>query len=348
MILLRCCHVSWVFRVPLSLVLLSLHLKKKHFLCLDWLGLGGHLHRQSGLGFQGFLNLFSGYMAPHFWFPLGGEFLRLYPFSCSHKARCCELPVCFPQGSARKCSSLLAFSQPLRARLTFCACSPSPDWLLLSAGAHLEAGHWEEERVWVGHIEHWGCPWASSGVPSQGIPSSSWVGFMMESISLQVGRTVKLLVLSLRLFQTLASALPAFPNPSALQITSVICLRWERRGPLGQCPAQLGSRNSLIHTHLPPWEKVVGEGEGVSPGTELCGLGGGATQAKGNCASHLCQCVYSWIFFFLQWWAGMSLLDSWLPQGTLISGWLPNLKFCGGSEGRELLHRLACLSKKDS
>lgn len=58
----------------------------------------------------------------------------------------------------------------------------------------------------------------------------------------------------------------------------------KKSGPLRLCPTQLKNIRCSLCSHFPPWRKSLAEG--ISFGTEICGLGGGVMWVKWNCFSY--------------------------------------------------------------
>lgn len=98
--------------------------------------------------------------------------------------------------------------------------------------------------------------WCSAG---EAPPVFCGAGFLMMYMNQLKGRTMKQLVCSFDEFWALDAILPASSNSSALQITIVIWMRWERIRPLVQHPVPLEN----LYFSLYPMGEIVGW-EGLS------------------------------------------------------------------------------------
>ena len=96
------------------------------------------------------------------------------------QVECWEPLFCFPWRSAVKCSSLRAFSQCCRAVLAFCVCFQAICKGSYSQSMQAYAESWPYECGW-GMWNTGDAYGPVGGVYRQGIKSSLWMGFLMES-----------------------------------------------------------------------------------------------------------------------------------------------------------------------
>lgn len=219
-------------------------------------------------------------------------------------------PVCFPQGSA-ECWNLSTFSQSYRVGLAFCVCSQAicKDSLSPSSSACTRSWPWGEGPPIIG-----GDCWSTGGVQKWGSHSTSWVGFLVESVKQLVG--------SLSLWCPLRVLSAILPDASCPQSYSTPQYSgWGKKEVVTLVTSHTAGEagQSLTHSHFPLWEESWAKK--ISLGTELFYLKGGVIQLKGNCFSFPLQCVKSQGFFvfFLEWCAGTSLLDSSTSTNALLS-----------------------------
>ena len=114
-----------------------------------------------------------------------------------------------------------------------------PKLALTVRGAPREPATWCGRGTWSAG--------ARRGTCRRGLPSGSWVGFLMESSTLSVGST------SLQCpLRVLFTASPAFSIPSHVAHDSVLWMGWGKDEPLWQCPTWLGKPGTYSHALIFP------------------------------------------------------------------------------------------------
>lgn len=215
--------------------------------------------------------------APHFLHSPIKEFLGLYTFSRSRKAKLSAdcLPSAFPKAvlSAQVCG----FSQACSLGLVF--------WSRLLASARLHSHcvrgmHREPVTGWgVVWMRHAGCCGPVVGLCRWGITSSLWAGFLMK-FTRQLVESVSLWC-PLKHYLLLSLFLP-IPQLDSSWLSNLDGMR-KKWVTLTVIHTASEARHSLSSSHFPPWDKSQAK---VSDGTELCHLGAGVTQVKWNCSSY--------------------------------------------------------------
>lgn len=148
-------------------------------------------------------------------------------------------------------------------------------------------------RLSLGEAYGWFTVGQLGGIHRGGIPCSSLVAFLMESMRQLVGSASLWSPL-----RTPDALLSAPPYPPVLWWTSVFRKGPERKGLPGQGPMLLGKLSAPPNPLTFPCGRNKSWGKKVSLGPEPCCLEQVVMRVKWNCSCFPLQCLNSWICFF--------------------------------------------------